>query len=230
MAVVPKTKAGKVAWFKSRLSLWQTNAVAMGSSAAEVTAFAALVSAAEAAVNDQAESETAFRGKVEAADDAVAAMDVAGATIISEVRTKARTAGPVVYQLSGIPVPPTPSAKGDPGTPTDLKAQLDGNGALILTWKCVNPAGVQGTFYQVYRNDAGNIAGPFTALGVAGAKKYVDDTVPAGATAIVYKIRAIRTTAAGMWATFNVVFGSNTGGGGAMVTAVADSTAPKLAA
>jgi hypothetical protein len=54
--------------------------------------------------------------------------------------------------------------------------------------------------------------------------------ITAGATAIVYKIRAIRTTAAGLWATFNVVFGSNTGGGGMTVSAVADSSAPKLAA
>ena len=228
MGLVPRTKAGKVAWFKSKLALWQANAVAMGSSVAEITAFAAKVDAAEVALNEQAESETAFRGKVETADELIEAMDVAGATIIAEVRTKSRTAGDVVYQLSGIPVPPTPSPKGDPGTPTDLKAQLDGNGALILTWKCVNPAGVQGTFYQVYRNDTGNVAGPFAALGVAGGKKYIDGTVPAGATAIVYKIRAIRTTAAGMWATFNVVFGSNTGG--TMVTAVADNNPPKLAA
>jgi hypothetical protein len=229
MAVVPKTKAGKVAWFKSRLSLWEANSVAMGSSASEITAFAALVSAAEAAVNEQTESETAFRGKVEAADEAVAAMDVAGATIISEVRTKARTAGPVVYQLSGIPVPLTPSPKGDPGTPEALKVELDGNGGLILTWRCSNPPGAQGTFYQVFRNDTGNAAGPFTSLGVAGGKKFIDESVPMGATAIVYKIRAIRTTAGGMWATFNVVFGSNAGGG-TMVTAVADTTAPKLAA
>ena len=64
MALVPDTKAGKVAFYKSRLALWTENSVAIGSSAAEITALSALVTAAEAAVLDQDEKHETARSYV----------------------------------------------------------------------------------------------------------------------------------------------------------------------
>ncbi|MGC4074610.1 MAG: hypothetical protein QM760_19335 [Nibricoccus sp.] len=84
---------------------------------------------------------------------------------------------------------------------------LDGNGAVILRWKCRQPHGAQGTVYQVYRSIGAD--GPFEFVGCVGEKRYVDATVPAGATRLTYRVRAVRSTKVGPWASFPVNFGSN---------------------
>lgn len=132
--------------------------------------------------------------------------------------------------LAEIPAPATPEPKGPPGTPNTMTVTLNGNGSLNLKWKCPNPAGTSGTVYQVYRRVGGT--GEFTYLGGSGAKLFVDATVPAGATQLTYQIQAVRSTAIGLWATFNVNFGTNVGGGvtASVTEAVATTQAPKLAA
>ena len=60
-------------------------------------------------------------------------------------------------------------------------SRKDGNGALIMKWKCANPAGSSGTVYQVFRRIGGT--GEFTYLGGCGTKEFIDATIPAGATA-----------------------------------------------
>ena len=226
MGLVPDTKQGKTNFFRSKIAPWTSSAVAIGTSVPAVTALDVLVTAAEDKLAAQAAAEGAFRAAVEQADQAVEAMAVAGANIISAIRTKGRTDS-AVWALAQIPAPATPSPMPPPGTPSNLKVELDGNGALILTWKCANPAGTSGTLYQLYR--AVGASNEFEYLGGAGEKKFVDGTVPAGATRLTYRIQAVRSTAVGMWAEFVVNFGTNAGGG--MTAMVTDgSPAPKIAA
>ena len=73
---------------------------------------------------------------------------------------------------------------------------------------------------QVWRRIEG---GEPVYCGGCGKKTYTDNTVPAGTTNVTYDIQAVRSTAAGPWATFNVFFGM---GGG---TTVAEQPA-KMAA
>lgn len=124
----------------------------------------------------------------------------------------------------GISVRATPTPVGDPGTPEALDVALDGAGGLILKWKCPNPAGSVGTMYQVYRRVTPT--GEFTYLGGSGEKKFTDSTIPAGSSQVTYKIQAVRSTAVGLWAQFNVLFGVS--GGGEMTASV--EAAPRLAA
>jgi hypothetical protein len=152
------------------------------------------------------------------------AMTNAGMAIIEQVRTKARSSGEGVYPLANIPAPATPTPVGPPGTPDTFKVSLDGAGGLILTWKCANPAGSVGTMYQVYRRVTPT--GEFTYIGGTGTREFTDVTVPAGSSQVTYKIQAVRSTAVGLWAQFNVLFGVS--GSGEMTAAV--ETAPKLAA
>jgi hypothetical protein len=88
----------------------------------------------------------------------------------------------------------------------------------------MNPAA--GTVYQVGRRIGG--AGEFTYCGGAGAKKFLDETIPAGSSQVTYQIQAVRSTAVGEWAQFNVNFGIGTGG--AMTTSVTESSPTKIAA
>ncbi|HEX3355954.1 MAG TPA: hypothetical protein VHS31_03140, partial [Tepidisphaeraceae bacterium] len=125
-----------------------------------------------------------------------------------------------------IPAPATPSPKPAPGTPSNFKVSLDGNGALNLAWKCNNPAGTSGTIYQVWRRIGG--VGDFSYLGGTGDKTFIDDTLPAGSSSVTYQVQAVRSTAVGAWAQFNVNFG--VGGSGAMITSVTESAPVKAAA
>ena len=113
---------------------------------------------------------------------------------------------------------------GTPGTPTGFKVLVQGDGTVELTWKCVNPPGASGTTYNVYR--AASLDGPFEFLGTSGQRKFIDSTIPGGSSHFVYQIQAVRSTALGAFAQFNVNFGI--GGGGAQITA--SVTPVKLAA
>src|SRR5688572_3148995 len=122
--------------------------------------------------------------------------------------------------VRGIPQPVT-----ELGTPTDCKVSLEATGAVTLKWKCASPRAT-GMVYQVFRRIG---EGEFDYLGGTGEKKITDNTLPMGSSQVVYQIQAVRSTATGPWAQFNVNFGT-TSSGAMMVQSVTQSTPTKLAA
>ena len=58
---------------------------------------------------------------------------------------------------------------------------------------------------RVFRRDAPDQ--PFVFLDTAYKRSFIDNTLPRGLTAVTYRVRAFRTTAAGEPADFNVSFG-----------------------
>jgi hypothetical protein len=226
MPVIPSKFGERVAFFKNRIALWTTNAAGIGVSAPEVTALDTKADAAEAAIAAAELARDNAKSATLAARDAIDAMTNAGADLIKKIKAKAAVDGNTVYTLANIPAPATPSPKPAPGKPSDFGVELDGDGSLILTWKCANPVGTSGTMYQVWRSTTGS-EGEFLYCGGCGEKRYVDSTVPAGVTAVTYKIQGVRSTAVGMWATFNVLFGTNAAGGGMSVSV---EPSPKMAA
>lgn len=223
MSVVPQKRSEKVAWFKARIAQWIAEATNIGTTSAACTDMAAKITAAEDALAAKTVAEAAAEAATNTFYTACEAMGVAGQAIIKNVRSKAESTGDMdVYSLAMIPPPATPAPAGPPGTCRDFKAVLDA-GELILTWKCTNPAS-GGVVYQVYRRTSPT--GEFESLGVAGEKKWIDATLPAGSSQVTYKIRGVRPTAAGLWAEYNVTFGM--GSAGAFVASV--EAAPKLAA
>lgn len=125
-----------------------------------------------------------------------------------------------------IPPPAKASPIGPPGQPTQFTFELDARGALELSWKCKNPRGAVGTMYQVSRRIGPG--GELVPLGITGEKRFVDETIPAGSTQVIYQIQAIRSTAAGPIATFNVNFG--TGRARSTMTSAMQLERSKLAA
>jgi hypothetical protein len=224
MSVVPQKKIARVEWYEGRIAAWTSNATAIGTTAGACTDMAAKITAARAAWNAKVIAEAASEAATNTFYTACDAMGVAGQAIIKNVRSKAESTGDMeVYSLAMIPPPATPTPAGPPGTPGDFSVQLD-SGALMLKWKCSNPVS-GGVVYQVYRRTTP--AGEYEALGIAGEKRFIDATVPAGSSQVTYKIRGVRPTAAGMWAEFNVTFGMSTAG--ATIASVSETT-PKLAA
>ena len=110
--------------------------------------------------------------------------------------------------LLGLNVRKTPGPVDAPGTPTDFSATLRTDGALLLKWKCVNPANAVGVIYQLYRVVDG---GELTSGG-AGKRMFIDSTVPMGTSTVTYTIQATRTTTVGVAADFLVKFGADSSG------------------
>lgn len=224
MSVVPAEIVAKIQFYEDHNTPWSTNAVAIGTTTTEVTALATLTSAARSAYDAQQAARNAAKDATLNLRLAVAAMATAGSDIIKKVRAKAATGGDGVYALASIPAPALPSPVPPPGMPTGFVATLNPDGSVKLRWKCPNPAGSAGTVYQLSRKTG---AGEFAAIGVSGARSFVDATVPAGVASVTYQIVAVRSTAVGVAAQFIVNFGVS-GATGAMTASVVQ--APKLAA
>ena len=91
----------------------------------------------------------------------------------------------------------------NPGTPYKFVANLSVSGAINLQWKCDNPAGA--TMYQIWRRIGTHAE--FVYLGASGKRRFRDDTLPAGSSAMMYQIQAVRTSKVGQMAEFNVNIG-----------------------
>src|SRR5688572_5004480 len=222
MSLYPNTKAGKVAYFNSKVAPWTTNATAIGTTTAAITDLQSKVTSAQTKLAEQVAAEQAVKTATMAASNAVAEMVLAGMDIVKSIRARAATGGNVVYQLAEIPDPATPTPVSTLGQAHDFKVGLNADGSLELGWKCASPRAT-GTIYQVWRKLEGEAT--FSYLGGAGTKSFTDDTVPAGPSSIMYKIQAVRSTAQGPWALLTVLFG--VGAGGQMTATLAQ---PKIAA
>lgn len=95
-----------------------------------------------------------------------------------------------------------------PGTPFGFAVTLDAIGTLTLSWRCKHPTRCVGTLYQVWRcvGEPSDQAA-FAYLGHSGTKRYCDTTVPPGASCIVYRVQAVRSTGDGTPAEHPVTIG-----------------------
>jgi hypothetical protein len=220
MGVVPDDRLGKIEFYEAHLQPWTANAAAIGLAPASVTALAALVTTARKAYDGHLAAQAAARAATQSFYDAVRAMHGgpgAGADMIATIKTFAATqSDPNVYVLAQIPPPAAGGPTPPPGTPFDFTVTLMQDGSLGLRWKCNNPSGTVGTIYEVKR--AMGAGGAMEFVGASGVKSFTDDTLPSGASPVMYQITAVRSTARGNPAQFVVNFG--VGGGGFAVTSV----------
>ena len=226
MALLPENHAARIAFLQSRIATWLSNATAIGTTSALVNDVQTKCTDAAAALAAQQTAQNAAKSATQVLFEKMDALTNAGMIVIEQVRTKSRTAGDGVFALADLPAPSGPSPKPAPGKPTDLNVTLSETGALDLKWACPNPAGTQGTIYNVWRSVDG---GALELVGGVGTKAITDDTLPAGSSVVMYQIQAVRSTAVGPWATFNVKFGVSSTGA-ATIASVTPGGAPKIAA
>jgi hypothetical protein len=232
MPIVPNDRVAKLEFYEAHITPWTTNAVAIGLASGSVTALATAAADARAAYTAHVAAQAAARAATAAFYDKIRALHNApgmGADMIQQIKTKAQTTNnPNVYVLAQIPAPAIPAPVPAPGTPTGFAATLNPDGSVKLNWKCPNPAGSAGTVYQLSRRTGPT--GAFVAVGVSGARSFIDATVPAAVASVTYQIVAVRSTAIGTAAQFTVNFGVS--GEGEMTASVVESgaAAPKLAA
>lgn len=218
MAIVPDTNIGKITFYEAHIGGWTLAPTSIGLVAGDCAALSTLIKNARAAYDAQQVALGSAKDATTMMNNAVKAMAALGAIDIAKIKNYAEaTANPDVYAKASLPMPATPSPVGPPGTPSDFNVTLLQSGAVMLKWKCVNPAGASGTMYEVERKIGGG-GGPFVLLGSEGTKSFTDISLPTGASGVTYQITAVRSTARGMPAQFNVNFG--VGGDGAMFATV----------
>lgn len=227
MGLVPSKAIDRVQFYENHDGTFAANAVAIGTTTTAVTDLTTKTAAARTAYNAHQSAQDAAKIATQAWHQAVATMSTVGSAIINQIRAKAQVSGDGIWTLAGLPAPSTPAPVGPPGTPFDFKASLKPGGALQLKWKCENPAGSQGTLYQLGRKVDG--AATFEYIGGSGTKSFTDNTLPAGSSTIIYQIQGVRSTAIGDAAEFVVNIGVGSGGG--MMASVVEATStPKMAA
>lgn len=221
-------RAAFLAWCQAHAPVFTINATAIGLTAAQVTAFKALITNAAAAADDQEASKQAAKSATTKATNIFADLRSEASDLVRIIRTFAVTRDdPNVYVLAEIPPPGSPSPVPPPAMPTDLTVTLDGSsGDLALSWKASNPVGASGTSYIVRRKLPGEST--FAFVGVTGTKRFVDGTFSAGPDSVQYTVQGQRSDSTGpLSAIFTVNFGQ--AGPGLSISSVS-SGPTKLAA
>lgn len=236
MGTYPTTpRAEFLTWCQAHAPVWAVNAMEIGLTAPQTTAFTAAVTAAAAAVLAQEQAQQAAKAATLGAAAAFDTLrDRASDTVrLIRIYAEAQPDPNLVYQTAQIPAPATPTPVPPPAQPTDLTVTLNAtSGAPTLRWKASNPAGASGTSYIVKRRLPAEVG--FTFIGVSGKKEIVDATLPAGPDWVQYTVQGQRSDSSGpVSEVFTVNFGVGEGGQlEAFVTSGAggDEVQPKLAA
>jgi hypothetical protein len=184
---------------------------AFGLTAPQATSYGTVNTAWRAAYEAAVDPETRTKGKVAAKNTAREQVKKMASDLAKIIDGTATVTDEQKLDL-GLSVRATAAPVPPPGPLSAFKVELMGDGALGLGWKASNPVGSSGTLYQVWRRIGAS--GEFTYLGGTGEKKFIDSTIPAGTSSVTYQLQAVRSTAAGPWAQFNVNFGVGGAGGG----------------
>lgn len=229
MGVLPKATQDLLDFCDAHVSVFVTNAVAIGLTPAQATTFKNAAGLARENFNAAITADNVKKAATHTSQMSISALRKTAADTIALVKAFAdASATPAtVYDLAQIPMPAAPSPAPAPGTPTDFTAGLDQSGVVTLKWKCANPPGISGTIYECRRKTG---TGSFVFVGAVGTREFADSTLPAGSVGVTYEITAVRSTQRGDPAQFNVNFGVG-GGGGLFITSTSEGTSPmKMAA
>jgi hypothetical protein len=204
MRAIPKGKTARLAFFGSKVGPWSADPTAIGTTPEAVAEFQARLAAAKAKIAEQVAADEASKAATAAANHAIAELFDIGGDIIEAIRAKAASDGYSIYERAQIAAPAKPSPITTLGEPHQFTVALEADGSLTLKWKCTSPRS-SGHTYEVYRKVDDQTE--FQHLGGAGRKRFADTTLPPGSSVVMYKVRAIRSSATGPWGTHTVLFG-----------------------
>lgn len=127
---------------------------------------------------------------------------------------------PSLWGAAGIE-PPSPRGRAaNPNAPTDLKAQIDSEGNLTVSWKASQPRGVDKVVYLVRRSIDG------------GEKSFTDETASSGTCTVAYTVQAKRgNQRSPLSSSLTVRFGRGGAGASGIIASITTGPTPtKLAA
>ena len=221
MAIVPNRVQDLLEFASMHAERWQSVATQIGLTSAQALAFSNAVKTAQDDYNAAASADMVKLAATNTSQNSVRALRRSAAETLALIKAYAENqANPnAVYDAAQIPPPATPSPAPAPGTPYKFAVTLEDSGAITLKFKCDNPAGTTGTIYEVRRKIGG---GAMAFIGASGVKSFTDETLPSSSASggVTYQITAVRSTARGQSASFNVNFG--VGGDGMLFAQVSE--------
>jgi len=208
---IPTTIDEFLRFLSTHVPEWAEHAAELGLS--EETIEALVSASAEAQATEEAKRQAlwAYKGSLIEAETASAKARELASAAVATIRAKAATEDdPTLLATAGLDLRAAGGPLPAPGKPSRFAWTLLPEGELLLTWKCANPRNAKGTVYEVRRKhwDAAGRETPYDLLGTAGARRYIDATVPLGAAAITYQITGVRGLKRGEPESFNVVLGA----------------------
>lgn len=190
MPVLPSSDLQKVEFMEAHLALWNTNAVAIGLTAAQVTAMQTAATAARTGFNGQQSAKEAAKAATANFHNLVRTLADLASDAIKAIKLKAaQNNDPNVYVLANIPAPLPPSPPPPPQPPTDLVADPNADGTITLRWK---GSVANSTFFSVWRKLGSSST--WTNIGSTAIKTFQDAAVPSSPipASITYSVRSQR--------------------------------------
>ena len=208
---IPSGRQAILTWAESLIGQWGTNQAAIGLTSAQVIELGTNIANARQAFTSveaiRANSKTETQDFYTKAD----AVHTNASKAVTAIKSFAKnsTDPEAIFLLAGITGQNPPSPVAAPEQPSNLKATLQNNGAIEVSWSGRGPVG---TIYEVYRKLALETSYSFLSNIDASEKKYNDAGVPAGTISATYQVRAIRADQFSPYSTaFVIQFGTSDG-------------------
>ncbi len=214
MANFEGSRRQKLEWMEARITQWQSNALAIGISAAQATNVKNAAVTCRTEFNDAEAARAAAKNATVEFYTASNTMNGLARDLIATIKAFAETTNnPNVYALASIdpPAPPTPVPA--PSVPTDFNGSVSPGGVVTLTWKATPSGASSGIFFLVERKRAGEPA--WIAMGGTAEKAFIDPNPMLSTGIVQYRVKAARAEAASDWSSF--VSFDLAGGGGSVV-------------
>lgn len=214
MSVIPDRKLEILEFFGHRAPIWSADPASIGLTLEQCTALTAALGEAQAKNSASYTAREASRTATAADNVAIDTLTEIGAQLVKIIRAFAiQTGDPGVFEAAQIPAPKDPEPIA-PVNPSNVTASLLTSGALELKWDGVKS---HGTTFIVLRSIVpapGDAATPLAPIASVGAKRYEDNSIPAGTVSATYVIKAIKgeqSTAGSLPATVNFSYNQNNG-------------------
>ncbi|MEQ9096793.1 MAG: hypothetical protein RIE32_11080 [Phycisphaerales bacterium] len=186
---MPGDRAQAVDWVEEHLEPWTENQAAINLSAEQIAAITLLAQTARQKQIAAGQARSAAKAATAAWHAAADQMKAYSSDLILELKAYARgDGGEQVYQLAQISKREKPGEAPPPNMPSDARSTITNDGDVHLTWKGKGPGG---TRYHVMRKLPTETK--FFFIGDTSEKAFTDDTVPNGATPVIYQIVAVHT-------------------------------------
>ncbi len=190
MPVLPPGDLQRVEFMEGHLTLWTTNAVAIGLTAAQVTAMTTATTAARTGFNGSTAAHAAAKAATANFHNLTRTLSDLASDAIKAIKLKAaQNNDPNVFVLANIPAPQPPSPPAPPEPPTDLVADPNADGTITLKWK---GSVANATFFSVWRKIGASPT--WTNIGSTAVKNFLDSSVPGSPipASITYSVRSQR--------------------------------------
>lgn len=204
---IPDRFAPAIQWCGQRIDKWRDNRALLGLTEAAVDELDQQTQAARDARASYLRAKRELRNASKTYRASVGAMRRTASALLATIRATAkRSDEPAsVYVAASVPPPAKRGPSPTPATPRDFEVELLGDGSLKVRFECPHAPGVRAVTYRVERMI--DMAGGLTIIQTAKARSFTDDTIPAGARSVLYKVTAQTSTRDGEPAVHLVPFG-----------------------